>query len=151
MVRRGDMDKAGGARPAGTGYVASLPRIATPPQETGSCVVLFTRVSPSSPCLQRSSPSAFVDSEGNPLDGANRYVIRFDKDATPPEQAFWSITLYDANSFFVANSINRYAVSSWMPLRKNADGSVEIYVQSGSPARTSNRTGCPRRRRGRST
>jgi len=76
-----------------------------------------------------------VDSEGNPLDGANRYVIRFDKDATPPVQAFWSITLYDANSFFVANSINRYAVSSWMPLRKNADGSVEIYVQSGSPGK----------------
>jgi hypothetical protein len=80
-------------------------------------------------------PSAFVDAEGSPLDGANRYVIRFDKDATPPVQAFWSITMYDADSFFVANPINRYAVSSWMPFRKNADGSVEIYVQSGSPGK----------------
>ncbi len=78
-------------------------------------------------------PSVFVDADGQSLDGANRYVIRFDKDATPPVQAFWSITLYDANSFFVANSINRSAVSSWMPLRKNADGSLEIYVQADSP------------------
>jgi hypothetical protein len=78
-------------------------------------------------------PSVFVDAGGQPLDGANRYVIRFDKDATPPVQAFWSITLYDANSFFVANSINRFAVSSWMPLKKNADGSLEIYVQADSP------------------
>jgi len=96
-------------------------------------------------------PSAFVDSEGNPLDGANRYVIRFDKDATPPEQAFWSITLYDANSFFVANSINRYAVSSWMPLRKNADGSVEIYVQSGSPGKDLESNWLPAPSSGRST
>ena len=42
-------------------------------------------------------PSAFVDGAGQPLDGANRYVIHFDKDATPPVQAFWSITMYDAN------------------------------------------------------
>jgi hypothetical protein len=78
-------------------------------------------------------PSVFVDADGQPLDGANRYVIRFDRDATPPVKAFWSITLYDANSFFVANPINRSAVSSWMPLRKNADGSLEIYVQADSP------------------
>jgi hypothetical protein len=80
-------------------------------------------------------PSAFVDSEGTPLDGASRYVIRFEKDATPPVQAFWSITMYDADSFFVANPINRYAISSWMPLKKNADGSVEIHVQSTPPGK----------------
>jgi hypothetical protein len=78
-------------------------------------------------------PSVFVDADGQPLTGGNRYVIRFEKDATPPVQAFWSITMYDANSFFVPNAINRYAVSSWMPLRKNADGSTEIYVQADSP------------------
>ena len=80
-------------------------------------------------------PSAFVDGAGQPLDGANRYVIHFDKDSTPPVQAFWSITMYDATSFFVANPINRYAISSWMPLRKNADGSLDIYVQAASPGK----------------
>lgn len=80
-------------------------------------------------------PSAFVDADGQPLDGADRYVIRFDKDATPPVNAFWSITLYDANSFFVANPINRQAISSWMPLKTSADGSLEIYVQAESPGK----------------
>ncbi len=80
-------------------------------------------------------PSAYVDADGQPLNGANRYVIHFDKDSTPPVQAFWSITMYDADSFFVANPINRYAVSSWMPLKKNADGSLDIYVQTDSPGK----------------
>ena len=80
-------------------------------------------------------PSAFVDGDGKPLDGANKYVIHFDKGATPPVNAFWSVTMYDADSFFVANPINRYAISSWMPLRKNADGSIDIYVQRESPGK----------------
>ena len=80
-------------------------------------------------------PSAFVDGEGKTLNGANKYVIHFDKGVTPPVRAFWSVTMYDANSFFVANPINRYAISSWMPLNKNADGSLDIYVQRESPGR----------------
>jgi hypothetical protein len=80
-------------------------------------------------------PSVFVDADGQPFDGANKYVIRFEKDSAPPVHAFWSVTMYNADSFFVANPINRYAVSSWMPLRKNADGSLEIYVQSESPGK----------------
>ncbi len=80
-------------------------------------------------------PSAFVDGEGKALDGANKYVIHFDKGALPPVKAFWSITSYDASSFFVANPINRYAISSWMPLRKNADGSIDLYVQHDSPGK----------------
>jgi hypothetical protein len=80
-------------------------------------------------------PSAFVDADGKPLDGAKAYVIHFDKGATPPVDAFWSITLYGADSFFVANPINRYAISSWAPLKKNADGSLDIYVQHNSPGK----------------
>ncbi len=80
-------------------------------------------------------PSVFVDADNQPLDGAHKYVIRFDKDATPPVNAFWSITMYTAESFFVPNPINRYAVSSWMPLKKNKDGSLEIVVQAESPGK----------------
>jgi hypothetical protein len=80
-------------------------------------------------------PSVFVDADGQPLDGANRYLIHFDKGATPPVNAFWSVTMYNADSFFVANPINRYALSSWMPLKKNADGSLDLYVQHESPGK----------------
>jgi len=80
-------------------------------------------------------PSAYVDRDGKLLNGANRYVIHFDKGATPPVNAFWSITMYGADNFFAANPINRYAISSWMPLKKNADGSIDIYVQRASPGK----------------
>ena len=80
-------------------------------------------------------PSLFVDADNQPLDGAHKYVIHFDKGQTPPVNAFWSITMYNADSFFVANPINRYALSSWMPLKKNADGSLDLYVQAESPGK----------------
>jgi hypothetical protein len=80
-------------------------------------------------------PSLFVDADNQPLDGAHKYVIHFDKGQTPPVNAFWSITMYNADSFFVANPINRYALSSWMPLKNNADGSLDLYVQSESPGK----------------
>ncbi len=80
-------------------------------------------------------PSAFVDGEGKPLDGANKYVVHFDKGALPPVKAFWSLTMYNPESFFVANPINRYAISSWMPLKKNKDGSLDLYVQHDSPGK----------------
>jgi hypothetical protein len=80
-------------------------------------------------------PSTFVDGDGKPLNGVNRYVLHFDKGQTPPVNAFWSITMYNADSFFVDNPINRYAISSWMPLRKNSDGSIDIYIQRESPGK----------------
>ena len=40
-------------------------------------------------------PLNLADDTGKPLDGANKYTITFDKGATPPVNAFWSITLYD--------------------------------------------------------
>lgn len=78
-------------------------------------------------------PTAFVDGDGNLLNGANRYVLHFDAGGTPPVNAFWSVTMYDSQSFFVANPIDRYAISSWMPLHRNADGSLDIYIQRDSP------------------
>jgi hypothetical protein len=78
-------------------------------------------------------PMNLGDAAGKPLDGANRYTIHFDKASMPPAQAFWSITLYDAEGFQVANALNRFAVSSWMPFKYNQDGSLDLYFQNESP------------------
>ena len=80
-------------------------------------------------------PLNLGDNTGKPLDGANNYTIHFDKGATPPVNAFWSITLYDEDGFQVANVLNRFAVSNWMPFNYNADGSLDLYIQHNSPGK----------------
>ncbi len=89
-------------------------------------------------------PINLVDLSGQPLNGANAYSIHFDKGATPPADAFWSITLYDAQGFQVANPLSRFALSSWMPWKYNPDGSLDLYFQNESPGRTRTPTGCQR-------
>jgi hypothetical protein len=78
-------------------------------------------------------PLNLGDGSGKPLDGASNYTIHFEKGATPPANAFWSITLYDRDGFQVGNSLNRFAVSSWMPFQYNPDGSLDLYFQNESP------------------
>ncbi|MBB3148206.1 hypothetical protein FHS21_004649 [Phyllobacterium trifolii] len=80
-------------------------------------------------------PLNLADENGQPLDGRNNYTIHFDKAEIPPVHAFWSVTLYDDKGFQVANSINRFAVSSWMPFVYNADGSLDLYFQHESPGK----------------
>ena len=80
-------------------------------------------------------PLNLSDESGKPLDGASKYTIHFAKGATPPVRAFWSITLYDNDGFQVANVLNRFAVSSWMPFKYNPDGSLDLYLQNESPGK----------------
>ena len=46
-------------------------------------------------------PINLADETGKPLDGGSDYVLHFDKGATPPVNAFWSITLYDDEGYQV--------------------------------------------------
>lgn len=79
-------------------------------------------------------PAARADADGNPLDGTKQYVIHFAKGEMPPVKAFWSITMYNDQYFFVQNPINRYQISpKQTPVKYNADGSLDIYVQLESP------------------
>lgn len=75
----------------------------------------------------------WVDADGNPLNGANRYELRLP--IPPPVDAFWSLTMYDVPDFYlVANPIQRYSIGDRTPGLKTAeDGSVTIYVQHESP------------------
>jgi hypothetical protein len=78
-------------------------------------------------------PSASFDGNGEPLNGTNQYIIHFDKDQTPPAYAFWSLTVYDPNGYFVPNPINRYAIGDRSNLKQHEDGSTDIYIQHISP------------------
>jgi hypothetical protein len=80
-------------------------------------------------------PLNLTDESGKPLDGMNKYTIHFAKSSLPPVDAFWSITLYDQDGFQVANSLNRFAVSSWMPFKYNPDGSLDLYFQNENPGK----------------
>jgi hypothetical protein len=82
-------------------------------------------------------PINLADEAGKPLDGANRYTLHFDKSDMPPANAFWSVTLYDSQGFQVPNSLNRFAVSSWMPFKYNVDGSLDLHFQNESPGKDS--------------
>ena len=80
-------------------------------------------------------PLNLADSVGEPLDGASDYTMHFPEGETPPADEFWSITLYDVEGFPVPNSLNRHVLSSWMPFRTNADGSLDLYFQAQSPGK----------------
>lgn len=80
-------------------------------------------------------PMNFTDADGKPVDGNNNYVLHFDKEQLPPVEAFWSLTMYDADGFQSANVLNRFAISSWMPLQYNADGSLDLYLQNTTPGK----------------
>jgi hypothetical protein len=75
-----------------------------------------------------------LDAGGERLNSAHRYTITFAKGAAPPVHAFWSLSIYDEQHFFVANSIDRFSVGSrTRDLRHAADGSLTAFVQSSMP------------------
>lgn len=77
-------------------------------------------------------PTAYKDGDGNMLDCARKYVMHYAAGQLPPTHATWSVSIYQGN-FYVRNSLNRYAISPWMPLKYNQDGSLDIFLQAESP------------------
>ena len=78
-------------------------------------------------------PTSETDADGKLYDGDNKYVMHFAKGQMPPAKAFWSLTMYDAEYFFVANPLNRYTLSSRNKFTTNTDGSVDLYLQNENP------------------
>jgi hypothetical protein len=85
-------------------------------------------------------PTSLKPADGDAYDGAYKYVMHFPKGQLPPARGFWSLTMYDAEYFFVPNVLNRYSISPRQGLKSNPDGSVDLYIQKDSPgaARESN-------------
>jgi hypothetical protein len=84
-------------------------------------------------------PFTRVDAKGETLDGSkHEYTITFPAGQLPPVNAFWSVTMYDGKSqFLIKNPINRYLINSPMlsSMKKNADGSLTLYIQKDSPGK----------------
>jgi hypothetical protein len=74
---------------------------------------------------------------GEALDGSkHKYTLTFAADQFPPVNAFWSVTMYDGKTqLLIENPINRYLINSPMlpSMKKNADGSLTLYIQKDSP------------------
>jgi hypothetical protein len=78
--------------------------------------------------------TTIVDSAGRRLSGQREYVLHFPAGQLPPNDAFWSLTMTDVVGYMVSNPIDRYSVDSRSGLVPNADGSIDIAVQSTAPA-----------------
>ena len=86
--------------------------------------------------ISHSGAFLFTDSEGKLLNGKNKYTMTFDMNNLPPVTEFWSIPLYDANGYFVANEINRYTVNSFMLESGELvvkEGKLVVYIQAEKP------------------
>ncbi len=69
------------------------------------------------------------------LNAAEDYVIHFPAGQLPPARYFWSLTMYDQNFFLAPNPIGRYSLGSHTAtLKRNPDGSLDIYIQHSAPA-----------------
>lgn len=80
-------------------------------------------------------PTAFLDSDGNKLNGKNKYMVHFPEGQEPPVNGFWSLTMYGADYFFVKNPINRYTIGDRSEFEYNDNGSLDIYIQHKAPDR----------------
>ena len=81
-------------------------------------------------------PAYWLDADGQKLDGAHRYTLRFAPGQLPPVNAFWSLTMYDVpDLMLVANPIDRYLVNSPMlnDFVRDDDGGITLYIQHDSP------------------
>ena len=77
--------------------------------------------------------SAYKDKAGKWLDGGRSYRLRIPPN--PPIKLFWSVTVYDVDTrALILNQQKIADRSSRMDLRKNADGSVDIYCGPKTPA-----------------
>jgi hypothetical protein len=76
---------------------------------------------------------AYKDGAGQWLDGGTTYRLRVPPN--PPIKLFWSVTVYDVDTrALILNQQNIADRSSRMDLRRNEDGSVDIYCGPTAPA-----------------
>ena len=77
---------------------------------------------------------AYLDDEGNPLDGSKTYQIHLPPDV--PAKDFWSFTLYDNQTRAMLQTDQRFPGldNNQAGLQKNSDGSYDLYFGPTAPA-----------------
>ena len=82
---------------------------------------------------------------GRAFDGDHLWRLHFAKGMTPPVDAFWSLTMYEAapegGFYLTRNPVNRYAIGDRTPgLTTGGDGSLDIWISRTDPgeARSAN-------------
>ncbi|AIG01111.1 lipoprotein [Pseudomonas fluorescens] len=84
------------------------------------------------PGLGQTYLGAYTDQKGQWLDGAKHYTLHVG--ANPPAKQFWSMTVYDIDSRCLIDNPQRKAdLSSRQDLKKNPDGSVDLYFGPTAP------------------
>jgi hypothetical protein len=83
--------------------------------------------------------SGVLDGNNHPMTGAKRYTMTLKEPmlyAKPVPPGFWSVTMYDkVTNYSVPNAINRYDLGSQSNLKKNADGTITLYLQHDNPSK----------------
>jgi hypothetical protein len=74
-----------------------------------------------------------VDSDGHPLNGANRYVIHFAPKQWPPVRGFWSITAYTTDGALAEEAPVRVAFGDRNGARRGRGGSLDVQVSAERP------------------
>jgi hypothetical protein len=128
MPLAGKLEKGWVIPPANTGY-------AGPDFLSRLCVAVFGLTANAS--NQAIYYSGVLDGNNQEMTGAKKYTMTLTMPmgyATPIAPGFWSVTMYDkATSYTAANAINRYHLADYDNLKKNADGSITLYLQNENP------------------
>ena len=73
------------------------------------------------------------------VDGRRSALLRFPPGGEPPVDAFWSLSLYGPDMFFVPNVLGRYSIGDRTPgLQREADGSLAVTIAHERPADPAN-------------
>ncbi|MEO6380604.1 MAG: DUF1254 domain-containing protein [Nitrobacter sp.] len=73
------------------------------------------------------------DKDGQDYDGAKTYRLHVPPNV--PTEQYWSVTIYDRETHALIKNVNRASrASNASELKKNADGSVDLYIGPEAPA-----------------
>jgi hypothetical protein len=76
---------------------------------------------------------------GRSLDGNHPLELKFEADAMPPCNAFWSLTAYGTDLYLVENEIDRWSISDRTPgLVYDDNGGLTLQLSAARPAEINN-------------
>jgi len=116
-------------------FAAITPKMFKPKGVTDlETVITVSIIGPIGLPMEEAMYPNITSADGEPLNAMNDYVVKMTKDQLPPDQAFWSVTLYDkANGFFIPNDRKKYSVGENAGFKFNEDGGIEIYIAAEKP------------------